>query len=110
MILDFEVEMEENERIGEETIAALRTLIETVVTLIVDHPEDVEVIIPDNGGYNLVAQLHTHPRDVGQVIGRSGSVAQSIRCLIFALQGKHNIRMDLDYVTDQDNRRKRRVN
>jgi predicted RNA-binding protein YlqC (UPF0109 family) len=52
-------------------------------------------------------ELHTDASDVGQVIGRQGSVISSIRGLLSAYGGKHRIRVDLDYITEQKNIQRR---
>jgi predicted RNA-binding protein YlqC (UPF0109 family) len=88
-------------RVTAETVEALRILITTVVAAIVDHSDDVEVnIVP--ASYRLLAELHTADTDVGQVIGKNGHVAESIRSILGAFGGKHGLRVDLDYVTEQD--------
>lgn len=88
-------------KINPEVIALLENVLLTVVRAIVHHPEDVCVnIIP--ASYRLLAELHTHPEDVGQVVGKNGYVATAIRGLVAAISGNHNIRMDYDYVTEKN--------
>lgn len=90
------------ERINEEVKNALHDLVLITVQTIVDHPDDVSVeIVP--ASYRLLAELHTNPNDVGQVLGRRGHVIASIKSLVTALAGKSKIRMELDYVTDKAN-------
>jgi predicted RNA-binding protein YlqC (UPF0109 family) len=55
----------------------------------------------------VLVELHTDAADVGQVIGRQGGVIGSIRGILSAYGGKHRIRVDLDYVTEQKNIQRR---
>jgi predicted RNA-binding protein YlqC (UPF0109 family) len=95
-----------SKNISQETLDALRDLLGSVVKSIVDDPESVEVVVVP-ASYRVLAELHTNAADVGQVIGRQGSVVESIRCLLSAFGGKHRIRIDLDYVTEQKNLQRR---
>lgn len=71
---------------------------------IVNHPDDVEVdVVPV--GFRLVVALRTNPRDVGQVIGRHGHLSTSLRSFLSAVAGKYKIKIDLDYVTEDENAR-----
>lgn len=85
------------------TREALKELVIHMVEEIVDHEEDVECnIVPASS--RVVVELHTHPKDVGQVVGREGHVVSGIRAILSAFAGKHGTRVDLDYITDQQNR------
>jgi predicted RNA-binding protein YlqC (UPF0109 family) len=86
--------------ISQDTLDGIRALLAPAVQSIVDHPEAVEVVVVP-ASYRVLVELHTSPDDIGQVIGRQGSVVDSIRCLLSAYGGKHRIRIDLDYVTEQ---------
>ena len=92
--------------ISQETLDGLRDLLSSVVKGIVDDPESVEVVVVP-ASYRVLVELHTNAADVGQVIGRQGSVVESIRCLLSAFGGKHRIRIDLDYATEQKNLQRR---
>jgi predicted RNA-binding protein YlqC (UPF0109 family) len=76
----------------------------SIVRHIVDHPLDVEVRVR-GGEYRLGLELFTNPADVGQVVGRSGHLTTSLRSFLSALAGKHKIKIDFDYVTEEDNAR-----
>jgi len=75
-----------------------------IVRHFVDHPDEVEVNVRP-GAYRLAVELHTNPGDVGQVVGRNGYLSTSLRSFIAAFAGKHRIKIDLDYVTEEDNAR-----
>lgn len=85
--------------ITQDTLDGLRGLVTAMVKSIVDNPDAVEVVVVP-ASYRVLVELHTAASDVGQVIGRQGSVVDSIRCLLSAYGGKHRIRIDLEYVTD----------
>ena len=90
-----------SKKIPIEVVDSLRDIVETIVAGIVDHPDDVEVIIV-TASFRLLVELHTNSDDVGQVIGQKGSVAIGIRAIMVAFGGKHGIRVDLDYVTEHE--------
>ena len=97
MIWGFEM----GKRVTKEVIDALKSVVHSMVSSIVDNPDSVEVnVVP--ASYRLLAELHTHPDDVGQVIGRSGSVIAAIRTILAAHGGRAKIKVDLDYVTEHD--------
>ncbi len=77
-----------------------------IVRHLVDHPEDVEINIRP-GAYRLGVELYTNPKDVGQVVGRNGYLGSSLRAFLAAVAGKHKIKIDLDYVTEEDNARRK---
>jgi|GEM_PF-2757491 len=91
-------------RIDQSVIDAVKEIV-MIVRHFVDHPEDVEVNVRP-GPYRITVELYTHARDVGQVVGRNGHVASSLRSFLTAVAGKHRIKVDLDYVTEEDNARR----
>ncbi len=68
--------------------------VEYVVKSLVDHPDDVktERKIDEMG---VLITLHVHQEDMGQVIGRSGATAKSIRTLLRVIGAKNNARVNL---------------
>ena len=80
---------------------AVRQLVLHVVEEIVDHADDVSVMVtPSN--FHLLVELRTSRGDVGQVVGRGGSVATSIRTVLGAFAGKHRIQVTFSYITEQE--------
>ncbi|MEK9154783.1 MAG: KH domain-containing protein [Patescibacteria group bacterium] len=68
--------------------------LEFLVKSIVDHPDDVKVDRKvDEMGVLLV--LNVHQMDMGQVVGKRGSTAQSIRSLLRIVGIKNNARVNL---------------
>ncbi|PIT98223.1 MAG: RNA-binding protein [Candidatus Andersenbacteria bacterium CG10_big_fil_rev_8_21_14_0_10_54_11] len=68
--------------------------VEYVVKSIVDHPDDVKVdrTIDEMG---VLLTLTVNPEDMGQVIGRQGATAKSVRTLLRVLGAKNNARVNL---------------
>jgi hypothetical protein len=90
-------------RVTPELIAAAQEIV-NIVRHIVDHPDKVEVRVRP-GTYRIAVELFTAPTDVGQVVGRSGHLTSSLRSFLSALAGKHKIKIDFDYVTEEENAR-----
>ncbi|MFH1354468.1 MAG: KH domain-containing protein [bacterium] len=68
--------------------------VEYVVKSIVDHPDDVKVNreIDEMG---VLLTLTVSPEDMGQVIGRQGATAKSVRTLLRVIGAKNNARVNL---------------
>lgn len=68
--------------------------VEYIVKNIVDHPDDVKLdrVIDEMG---VLITLSVHPEDMGQVIGREGSTAKSIRTLLRVIGARNNSRVNL---------------
>lgn len=68
--------------------------VEYVVKSIVDHPDDVKVNreIDEMG---VLLTLTVNPDDMGQVIGRQGATAKSVRTLLRVIGAKNNARVNL---------------
>ncbi len=68
--------------------------VEYVVKSIVDHPDDVAVdrTVDEMG---VLLTLTVSPEDMGQVIGRQGATAKSVRTLLRVIGAKNNARVNL---------------
>ncbi len=68
--------------------------VEFVVKAIVDNPQDVKVerTVDDMG---VLCTLHVNPNDLGQVIGRQGQTAKSIRTLLRVVGAKNHARVNM---------------
>lgn len=75
----------------------LKELVEFIAKSLVDHPEDVSVAVVE-GGRTKVLELRVHPEDMGQVIGKHGRTAKSMRTLLNAAATKDNLRVVLEIV------------
>lgn len=71
-----------------------QTFLEFLVKSIVDHPDDVKVErkIDEMG---VLLSLKVNAQDMGQVVGRMGATAKSIRSLLRIVGIKNNARINL---------------
>jgi predicted RNA-binding protein YlqC (UPF0109 family) len=72
-------------------------LVEYVVKSIVDNPDQVTVTEFDEPG-SIMLEVSVAESDMGRVIGRGGSVVNSIRSLVQVLAAKHGKRVSLEIV------------
>ncbi len=75
--------------------------VEYVIKNLVNHPDDVTVDrkIDEKG---VLLTLTVNPEDLGRVIGRRGSTAQSLRTLLRALGTKNDAHYNLKIVNNDD--------
>ena len=68
--------------------------LETLVRELVNHPDDVQVErkVDELG---VLLTLSVHPEDMGQIIGKMGNTAKSIRTLLRVVGMKHDARVNL---------------
>jgi len=68
--------------------------LEYLVKSLVDHPDDVKVDrkVDEMG---VLLTLHVNQLDMGQVVGRQGATAKSIRSLLRIVGVKNNARVNL---------------
>ncbi len=74
-----------------DTAEELASLVEYMVTPLVDEPDEVDVTGSDDDGHILI-EIRVNESDAGKVIGRQGRVIKSIRTLTRAAasrQGAH---------------------
>ncbi len=83
-----------NYHMAEEDRSHDQEFVEYVVKSIVDHPDDVQVArtIDEMG---VLLTLTVNPEDMGQVIGRQGATAKSVRTLLRVIGAKNNARVNL---------------
>ncbi|WP_050616720.1 KH domain-containing protein [Bacillus testis] len=61
----------------------MNELIKTIVTSLVDHPEDISIREQEDEA-SVTYTLSVHKDDMGKVIGKQGRVAKAIRTVIYA--------------------------
>ncbi len=68
--------------------------LEYIIKALVDHPEDVKVDrkVDEMG---VLLSLKVNPEDMGQIIGRAGASARSIRSLVRIVGLKNEARVNL---------------
>jgi len=71
-----------------------KEFLEYLIKALVDHPDDVKVErrVDEMG---VLLSLTVHPEDMGQVIGRAGATARSIRSLVRIVGLKNHARVNL---------------
>lgn len=71
-----------------------KDFLEFLVKSLVDHPDDVKVDrkVDEMG---VLLTLRVNPMDMGQVVGRQGATAKSIRSLLRIVGIKNNARVNL---------------
>ncbi len=86
------------------TNEADKDFVEYVVKATVNHPEDVKIdrTVDEMG---VLLTLKVHPEDMGQVIGREGSTARSIRTLLRVIGAKNKARVNLKIVEPEGSTR-----
>lgn len=67
-------------------------MIEYIAKALVSEPEEVNVIIDDDG---LLLELETADGDRGRVIGRQGRVAKALRAILNATADGDGARLDI---------------
>ncbi|MDQ0159117.1 MULTISPECIES: KH domain-containing protein [Alkalibacillus] len=61
----------------------MKPLIETIVTPLVDHPEQIHVNVEETDE-KIRYHLTVHEDDVGKVIGKNGRIAKAVRTVVHA--------------------------
>ena len=75
----------------------MRELLEYIVRVLVDHPNDVRITEVD-GERTVIFELRCHPDDVGKVIGKTGKTVGAIRILLNTAAAKQGRRAMLEIV------------
>ena len=75
----------------------LKELIRAIAVELVDNPDQVEVT-EIASEHNSVIELRVAKEDIGEVIGKEGRTAQSMRTLLAAVSTKLGRRAHLDIV------------
>ncbi len=78
--------------------------LEYVVKKLVDNPDDVSIdrTIDEMG---VLLTLKVNPQDMGQIIGREGQTARSLRTLLRVIGAKHNARVNLKIYEPEGSKR-----
>ena len=73
----------------------MEALIESIVTPLVDFPDDIKVDKRDEDK-KVVYHLTVNEEDVGKVIGKNGRIAKAIRTIVYSAKPETNKRVYLD--------------
>lgn len=69
-----------------------------IVRQIVEHPDDVEVTLVEQGPDDVVAEVRTAKGDMGRVIGRRGRVARAIRTVAQAAADEEGLTAGVEFL------------
>ena len=75
----------------------MQGLVEYIARSLVDHPDDVEVIVVPRS-HSVIYELSVAPGDKGWVIGRRGRVANAMRSLLRVAAAKTGKRANLEII------------
>lgn len=73
----------------------MEALIRSIVSPLVESPEDIEVSVKEEQN-KIVYHLTVNEKDVGKVIGKNGRIAKSIRTIVYAAGTDTKKRIYLD--------------
>ncbi|MDY0408142.1 KH domain-containing protein [Virgibacillus soli] len=73
----------------------MKALIESIVTPLVDYPEDI-VVKETEEETKIVYHLTVNEQDVGKVIGKNGRIAKAVRTIVYAAKSDVRKRIYLD--------------
>ncbi len=81
-----------------------QAFVEYVVKAMVDHPEEVsaERVVDEMG---VLITLKVNQQDLGQIIGRQGQTAKSLRTLLRVVGAKNHARVNLKIYEPEGSRR-----
>lgn len=87
---------------------AYQEFVEYVVKSLVDNPDKVKVekTVDEMG---VLLTLSVDPADMGQVIGKAGQAAKSIRTLLKVVGAKHDARVNLKILEPEGGKRPTRA-
>jgi predicted RNA-binding protein YlqC (UPF0109 family) len=73
----------------------MNTLVNAIVSGLVDHPEEISLQVKEDE-HNLYYHLSVNPEDAGRVIGKHGKIAKAIRTVVYAASNEQSKRIHLD--------------
>lgn len=78
-------------------MADIKALIITVVTPLVQYPDDIQVDFKETTRY-LEYNLTVNAEDIGRVIGRQGRVVSAIRTIVYSVRvsGPKRVRLTIE--------------
>jgi hypothetical protein len=75
-------------------------LVSFIVVNLVDHPDDVSIRMEERDGEE-VFEVSVHPDDLGQVIGKGGQTARSVRALLQAVGARVDRRFGFEIADER---------
>lgn len=87
---------------GEYSMANINQLIKTIVTPLIEFPEEMSIEEIDTDEF-YEYHLHLNPEDIGRVIGKKGRVARAIRTIVYSVRTNNRKRTRLVIVDEGSN-------
>ncbi len=81
----------------EQQLTDLKTFVEYLVTLLVDHKDKIKVTEID-GTHTSIIELSVEKSDIGKVIGKKGKTINAIRTLLMSVASRHGMRVSLEVI------------
>lgn len=75
-------------------------LLETIVTCLVENPEDVK-IDRTTDARGVLLTLQVNDKDIPTIIGKEGKFAKALRCILRTFGSRTNSRISLKIVTPE---------
>ncbi len=75
----------------------IKEVVEYLVKMIVDKPEEVE-IAEKSGEHMIIFEIHANKQDFGKILGKHGKNIQAIRSLVNAVSGKAGKRTTIEII------------
>lgn len=73
----------------------MKDTLQYLVRAITDHPDDVTIEERQDGDATILT-IHSHPDDIGKIIGRSGRIIRALRDLMKIIAAKRNMFVDVE--------------
>lgn len=73
-------------------MTSMTDLVKTIITPLVEHPEQVQVSESSDGSV-ITVEVRVAPDDMGRVIGKGGRVINAVRTVVKAAATKQNIKV-----------------
>jgi len=80
---------------GDEAVAALTELVRYLTAELVDEADE-SVVTAERRGNHVAVRLELPEQYLGQVIGRGGRIARSLRTALMIAGSRHDVRVSLD--------------
>jgi uncharacterized protein len=78
--------------------AIVKNVVTYLVKEIVSTPDEVEVVLVEQGPDDMVAEVRTAKGDLGRVIGRRGRVARAIRTVAQAAADEEGLSAGVEFI------------
>ncbi len=78
--------------------AIVKNVVTYLVKEIVSTPDEVDVVLVEQGPDDMVAEVRTAKGDLGRVIGRRGRVARAIRTVAQAAADEEGLSAGVEFI------------